>query len=383
MRPTNVADVKIAAIACAVPQRRVSYRDDAIEFGEAEMEKIASTTGIRERRVACRGVTTSDLCIAAAEKLFETGRWQKESIEAVIVVTQSPDYFLPATACTVQSRLGLPTECAAFDVNLGCSGYTYALWFAGHLISGGAASKVLLLVGDVANKVHPKDRSARPLFGDAGSATIVEASPGAPRTFFRVGTDGAGQNHLIVPAGVGRLPHNPRTALEMEGEDGNIRSLDNLHMNGAEVFIFTLSKLPSLLKATMADAGWTIDDVDAVVLHQANSFMLKHVAKSAKIPLEKIPLSLDSFGNTSSASIPITIVSRMRELLAGEPRRLLLAGWGVGWSWAAAAIQLHDTYVADLVEVDCEALLRSMCDVESDAESHLSAAVRKELSDAR
>jgi 3-oxoacyl-[acyl-carrier-protein] synthase-3 len=133
----------------------------------------------------------------------------------------------------------------------------------------------------------------------------------------------------------------------------------------------------------MADAGWTIDDVDAVVLHQANQFMLKHVAKSAKIPLEKIPLSLDSFGNTSSASIPITIVSRMRELLAGEPRRLLLAGWGVGWSWAAAAIQLHDMYVADLVEVDCEALLRSMCDVESDAESHLSAAVRKELSDAR
>ena len=382
MRPTHVDNVRIAAVACAVPQKRVTYLDDAAEFGEAEMEKIATTTGIRERRVACRGVTTSDLCIAAAERLFETGQWPKDSIDAVIMVTQSPDYFLPATACTVQSRLGLPTSCAAFDVNLGCSGYTYALWFAGHLIAGGAASRVLLLVGDVANKVHPKDRSAKPLFGDAGSATIVEACPGAPRMFFRVGTDGTGQNHLIVPAGVGRLPHSPATAVEIEGEDGNVRSLDNLHMNGAEVFIFTLSKVPGLLKAAAADAGWTFDDIDAVVLHQANQFMLKHVAKSAKIPLDKIPISLDMFGNTSSASIPITLVSRVGPPTAESPRRLLLAGWGVGWSWASAAIQWHDTHVADLVEVDCDVLLQGMC-ADDTPSGHLSAAVRGELSHAR
>lgn len=377
MRPTHVDNVRIAAVACAVPQKRVTYLDDAAEFGEAEMEKIATTTGIRERRVACRGVTTSDLCIAAAERLFATGRWPKDSIDAVIVVTQTPDYFLPATACTVQSRLGLPTTCAAFDINLGCSGYTYALWFAGHLIAGGGASRVLLLVGDVANKVHPKDRSARPLFGDAGSATIVEACHGAHRMFFRVGTDGSGQNHLIVPAGAGRLPHSPATATEVQGDDGNVRSLDNLHMNGAEVFIFTLSKLPGLLNATATDAQWAINDIAAVVLHQANQFMLKHVAKSAKIPFDKIPISLDMFGNTSSASIPITLVTRVRSHLSTGPLRLLLGGWGVGWSWATAAIVTDGIFVPELLEVDCDHLLASLT-ADSTA-SHLAPHLRCEL----
>ena len=368
MSRSAVDSVRLAGVASAVPDRTVAADEDAAAFGGVEMAKIAMTTGIRSRRVAPEGVCASDLCLAAAERLLGDLEWERGSVDTLIFVSQTPDYFLPSTSCSLHSRLGLADECAAFDVNLGCSGYTYGVWLASHLVTSGASRRVLLLAGDTGSRnVNSLDRSARPLFGDAGSATAFERNPSAERIHFRLGTDGSGQNHLIIPAGGFRMRPSPHTALAQTDAEGNVRSLDQLYMNGAEIFLFTLAQVPGLVRGTLADAGWTLDDVDAFVFHQANRFMLTHLAKSMKIPLEKLTLALEEFGNTSSASIPLAIVARLAERFASTPAKVLLAGYGVGFSWAAAAMTVDRPVVSELVVVDTARLLERL----AASESHL------------
>ena len=376
MRSSHVEGVRLAGLACAVPDVSVTTADDARIFGEPEMQKISQATGIRERRVAPPGICTSDLCAAAAEALFAEADVDRGTVDAVILVTQTPDYILPATACSLHSRLGLSEGCAAFDVNLGCSGYTYGLWMAAHLLAGGAANRILLLAGEIASRrVGARDRSARPLFGDAGTATLLERSPAAGRMSFRYGSDGAGQNALIVPAGGFRLPDSEATRVPRKDDSGNERSLGDVYMDGAEVFSFTLSRVPAMLREATADAGWTIEEVDEFVLHQANEFMLKNLARSAKISLDKLPLSLERFGNTSSASIPLTLATTMRERLLAGPRKLVLCGFGVGLSWSSAAFVSEGLRLAPLVEVPCADLLRELYSAGSET-SHLPDSVR-------
>ena len=296
MRASHVDHVQITGIASAVPDRVVSWQDEIPVFGEAEMRKITENTGIEHRRIAPDGICTSDLCVAAAKPLLEELGVDPTTIDALIFVTQTPDYILPATACSVAGRLGLSTDCAAFDVNLGCSGYTYGLWMASHLIAGGAVQRVLLLAGETASRnINPQDRSARPLFGDAGTATILEKTPGAKPIHFRFGTDGSGQNSLIIPAGAQRLRRSEQTCVTQRCPDGNPRALENLFMDGAEIFSFTIDRVPDLLLQTAEDAGWTVPDVDAFVLHQANGFMLKNLTQFAGIPIEKVPIALTDF----------------------------------------------------------------------------------------
>ena len=377
MRHTVARGVRVRGVASAVPDRIVTSADEAAVFGAAEMDKIASTTGIRERRVAPEGICTSDLCIAAADELFRYTDVDRESIDAVILVTQSPDYLLPATACSLHGRMGLATGCAAFDVNLGCSGYTYGLWMAAHLIAGGGASRVLLLAGEIATRrVNPLDRSARPLFGDAGTATIVEADPAAGEIRFVFGTDGSGQNDLYIPAGGFRLPDAAAACDVRIGDDGNPRRLVDLHMDGSAVFVFTLDRVVPLIREAIRDASWTVADVDAAVFHQANEFMLKHIAKAAKLPWERVPRSLGRFGNTSSASIPLTMTTALARDGAIPAARLLLAGFGVGLSWCSATLAGDDICAPPLVEVDTQALLRDLYDTSPESRSHLSPALR-------
>lgn len=376
MRASRVDNVRIVGIAAAVPTAVASWTDYIPTFGEAEMTKITENTGIRRRRIAPRGVCTSDLCVAAAEPLLEELRVDRAEIDALIFVTQTPDYILPATACSIAARLQLSADCAAFDVNLGCSGYTYGIWLASHLIAGGGARRVLLLAGETASRnIHPQDRSARPLFGDAGSATLIEASPGAERMYCRFGTDGAGQNNLIIPAGGNRLPRTDITGETRQYVDGNDRSLEHLYMNGAEIFSFTIERVPPLLRQTAEDAGWSVEEVDAFVLHQANGFMLKHLARFAGIGLDKVPIGLDDFGNTSSASIPLLITTRLRERLAQGPARLVLAGFGVGYSWCSVAWKAADVCALPLVEVDCDQLLQRLYSSDA-ADTHLPEEIR-------
>ncbi|HEY4177027.1 MAG TPA: ketoacyl-ACP synthase III [Kofleriaceae bacterium] len=354
---TSVRGVRIAGVAAAVPEQIVANEQAGERFGAAEAAKIIKSTGIVRRRVAADGQCASDLCIPAGERLLADLGWDKASVDALIFVSQTGDYLLPATACLVQHRLGLRKSCAAFDLTLGCSGYVYGLWVASGLVAAGLAKRVLLLVGEISTRrVNAADRAAALLFGDAGTATAIEADPDAPALHFELGTDGAGGEHLVVPAGGCRLLPSTRTAELQSTEDGSQRSLGDVAMNGVEVFIFSTREVPAMIRTVMTAAELGTDTVDALVLHQANEFMLKHIAKSLKIPMTKVPLSLHEFGNTSSATLPITLVHALAEPLRTGPQRLVLAGFGVGLSWGAVAGTFGPMVISPLVEVPATAM---------------------------
>jgi 3-oxoacyl-[acyl-carrier-protein] synthase III len=351
MGSTRIDGIQIRGVASAVPAATRTVQDEVPTFGTESAQKVAQVTGVHTRHVVEGNTCTSDLCLRAADDLLTALGWDRASVDGVILVTQTPDYVLPATACGLQHRLGLSKNCAAFDINLGCSGYVYGIWIAGSLLVAGGARRILLLTGDTASRtVSTEDRSTALLFGDAGTATALEAGTGSP-IFFDFGTDGAGRDHLIIPAGGYRQPRSPETSMRSLREDGNVRSDDDVYMNGAEIFAFTLREVPRSVKNVMESSGWTVDQVDAFVLHQANQFMLEHVAKRMKVPKEKLILALDDFGNTSSASIPLAMTSRLRDRLHRGPVNLLLSGFGVGLSWASAAVTMGPMTMPELAVI--------------------------------
>jgi 3-oxoacyl-[acyl-carrier-protein] synthase-3 len=378
MKKSDVSGVRIAGIASAVPDSIHTLREDARIFGDIEIDKISSATGINARRIAPVGICASDLCYEAARGLFDHLKIDKKLVDAIFVVTQTPDYFLPATACSLHGRLGLSPDCAAFDINLGCSGYTYGLWLGANLIKSGAATRVLLLAGETITRVvNERDRSARLLFGDAGTATLLESGESSGALRFVLGTDGGGQNDLIVPAGTFRLPFCEYATSISLGLDGNARRLIDLHMDGSAVFVFTLDRVVPLLKESLRNAGWQPDDLDAVIFHQANEFMLKHIAKATKIDWRKVPCSLKDFGNTSSASIPLTMTTRLAQGGIIPAGKYLLAGFGVGLSWCSVAVDTPQIQAPPLVEVNTSALLKELYDTSEDSTSHLPEALRQ------
>jgi 3-oxoacyl-[acyl-carrier-protein] synthase-3 len=355
MATTQVSGVRLAGIASAVPRSISTVADVAAIFGQDEAQKISDSIGVQQRHVVSEEVCTSDLCEAAARQLLAELGWTTDSVDALIFVSQTPDYLLPATSCSLHWRLGLSKCCAAFDLNLGCSGYVYGLWVASQLMASGL-QRVLLLVGDTISRiVSPRDRSAAPLFGDAGTATALERGEANTPWVFELGTDGSGQEHLMVPAGGFRLPRTSATGMRTEREGGNIRSDEDLFMDGAEIFAFTLNVVPPLFKSVLAAANWTVDMTDGFVMHQANQFMLQHLAKRMKLPSEKVVVALGQFGNTSSASIPLALTHSLAARLRESSMRLLLAGFGVGLSWGAVALICGPIVMPDLVVVDAVA----------------------------
>jgi 3-oxoacyl-[acyl-carrier-protein] synthase-3 len=293
----------ISAIEYYLPEKTVSTADLSAEFPEWSVDKIDEKTGIRVRHIAGPGECSSDLAVAAATKLFQSGNCRPELIDYLLLCTQSPDYFLPTTACLIQDRLGLPTSTGAMDFNLGCSGYIYGLGLAQGLISSGQASKILLLTAETYSKfLHPRDRSVRSIFGDGASATLLTAED-SPHPFigpFVYGTDGSGAPNLIVPAGGMRTPRTAETAVPIEDENGNVRSPDNLFMDGAEIFTFTLRTVQRSVNDLLKKAGLGMSDIDLFVFHQANRYMLDHLRKQTKIPPEKFQLTISHCGNTVS-----------------------------------------------------------------------------------
>lgn len=363
MATSKISGARVVGLASAVPQPVGTVAQAFSVFGEAETLKISESTGVRRWHVAPPGVCASDLCSAAAERLLEELNWARDSIEGLIFVSQTPDYFLPASSCSLHGRLRLSKHCAAFDVNLGCSGYLYGLWLASQLIQTRTARRVLLLVGDTIRRfVSPQDRSVALLFGDAGTATALEADENTPPISFSLGTDGSGQGNLMVRAGGVRHPRTDATGKRTAQDDGSARSDEDLYMNGAEVFTFTLREVPPLFKSILSLAGWSWDDVDAVVMHQANRFMLEFLAKRMRLPLEKVILDLENRGNTSSASIPLAITDALAPQLKVRSLRMILAGFGVGYSWGAAALICGPMVVPDLVFVETPAGAREIHD---------------------
>lgn len=316
----------------------------------ADAKRVVAMTGVERRRMAPLGMCASDLCADAASRLMDDIGWERESIQALVFVTQTPDYILPATACVLQARLGLSNNCACFDVNMGCSGYVYGLWLASSLLAGGM-DRVLLLVGDTPSRiVSEEDRSVAFLFGDCGSATLLERCEA--KSIFVLGTDGGGADHLIIRAGQARQRLTPDLCRRVEAESGNLRSAQELYMNGSEVMAFTLREVPPLFERLLQVASVDRDSIDAVVLHQANQFLLDNLARKINIDKKRVPSSMRTYGNTSCASIPVTIVSCLRERLMAAPLRLAMMGFGVGWSWAGCIGEFGPIVVPSINHID-------------------------------
>lgn len=347
----SVTGVSVALSPCSRP-----VEDDLSLFSNQQeyLARLKKSLGLGSRRLAPMGLTTSDLCACAAVALSGHEGRGLSSIDALIAVTQTPDYPQPCNAAVLHGRLGLSKDCACFDVNLGCSGYVYGLWLA-HLLlgQGSGVNRVLLLAGDTVSQLcHPEDRAVSIMFGDAGSATLLERDAEGGAAHFITRTDGQGKDCLIVPAGGARHPRTPETGQAVTLPDGSRRSPENLFMDGAEVFNFSIREVPSLIREVLQIAGVGIEVPDVFLLHQANKFILDNIAKRLRVPMEKMPSrSFSRYGNTSSASVPLALVDYLSDRERSEwPQNALLAGFGVGLSWAGAFLSLKKLACARLIE---------------------------------
>jgi len=336
----RTSGARIAGVVSCVPPRVVDNTVFEERFGEGAAE-VTRMTGVKQRHYAERDVMTSDLCERAAEHLLSKLGWDRGSVDGIIFVSQSPDLILPATSCIVQGRMGLRPGIIAYDISLGCSGYPYGLWQAMMTVMTGAAKRVLVMVGDISTRtIDPNDRATAMLFGDAGTATAIETSAeGADPAFFVLGTDGRGAEHLMIP-------RSRQRTLEAVGKLAG-RDLDAVYMDGSEIFNFTLKAVPPLIRETIEWAGENVESYDSFLLHQANTFMINHLAKKAKLPKDKVPINMDRFGNTSSATIPLLMTTDVADLLRSGRRRVGMFGFGVGLSWASASIEMGPLDVVD------------------------------------
>ncbi len=330
----------IKAISFHLPSQKLTNEQLALEFQDWSIDKIYQKTGISERRVAGPDECASDLGVAAAEKLFATGICHPHDIDFLLFCTETADYFLPASACVIQDRLGLPLTCGALDYNLGCSGFVYGLALAKGLVENGLCRNLLLITADTYTKlIHPKDRSVRTLFGDGAAATLISGGSDVEALGpFVFGTDGQGADKLIVPAGGFRLQPGPETALEKVDLAGIPRSAENLYMDGPEIFNFSLKVVPQVVHQLLEKHGTTLDRVDYFIFHQANRFMLEQLRKKIGIPQDKFCINMESYGNTVSATIPMALEIALSQKIIKSGDKIMLVGFGVGYSWGAAFV---------------------------------------------
>lgn len=331
----------VKEFAVYFPEKILNNEELSSYFAGWNAEKIESKTGIRERRIAAEDESVSDMAVNAAKNLFATGACSAGDIDFILLCTQSPDYILPTTACIVQDRLGVQTTAGALDFNLGCSGFVYGLGLAKGLIDSRQARNVLLITADTYSKyIHPGDKSVRTLFGDAATATLIcdSEEPGWTPSDFVYGTDGGGAKNLIVPTGGSKTPRvtSPEEVLDASG---NTRTINNLFMDGAQIFNFTLRTIPQSVDAILAKSGNTKEDIDLFLFHQANSFMLNHLRLKLNIPIEKFPILMANCGNTVSSTLPVLMsdLKQRGELKSGAT--LMLLGFGVGYSWGGCMLK--------------------------------------------
>ena len=338
-------NVRIAGISAGVPKRVVSNLE--LENLSKDYDNVAfvELTGVKERRIA--DLTTSDLCIPAAEKLLEDLQWDKKEIDALIFVSQNSDYIEPATACIVQDKLGLSKDCYAMDIALGCSGWVYGLSSAVSLMVNGDIKRSLLLVGDGKRRAVYDD----PLFGFAGAVTALEYKDGAEGFKFHFGTDGSGYDAIIIPDGGARNPFSIDSLKMEEIEGKNYHRLQN-RMKGMDVFSFGITTAPKSIKQLSNHYGFDYLAADFYVFHQANMKMNGMIAKKLKLSPEKVPSCMYEFGNTSSASIPLTIVTQLKGKIENKSTKFICCGFGVGLSWGTVAFTAENMLISELVEVE-------------------------------
>lgn len=348
---TQISNVSIKGMAAVVPDQIISnYNYDFLS--EKERNAIIQSTGIKERRFTTKGTCTSDLGVYAAEKLISAINWNKSDIDLLIFISQSRDYILPNTACLLQHRLGLSKNCMAFDIPLGCSGYTYGLSVAASLMANGSIKKSILIAGDVSSYTLSKeDKSVFPLFGDAVTVTLLEYTDNSEDIMsFHLQTDGSGYDAIIIPDG-GTRNMTDYASLEMkEYENGTRRTNTNITLDGMKVFEFSIREVAKNIKQLLIHINKEVTDFDFYVFHQANLLMNETIRKQLKLPTEKVPYSLEKYGNTSSASIPLTIVTELNKEVNNESHTFILSSFGVGLSWAAVALKIDKIVCLPLLE---------------------------------
>jgi len=332
----------LKGVASYLPAGTLTNEALAQELGGWDAQKILEKTGIALRHVAAADECSSDLGVAAAKRLFDRGACKPSEIDFLLFCTQTPDYFLPTTACLLQDRLGLRLDCGAIDFNQGCSGFVYGLSLAKSLIETGTATNVLLITAETYSKfINPRDRSVRTIFGDGAAATLITAVESETELIgpFVFGTDGRGAGELIVPAGGMRQRVGCEQVVETEDGRGNWRSERNLYMNGPEVYRFTVETVPRLLEQLLQKSGRRVEDVDQFIFHQANKFMLDRLRARTPIPEEKFWVDLADTANTVSSTIPIALEKAACRGQIRPGNNLALVGFGVGYSWAAAMME--------------------------------------------
>ncbi len=321
-----------------LPEKILTNHDLKLEFPDWDYSKIQDKVGILQRHVCSDDETALDLAVKASEKLFL--KYDKSKIDFVILCTQSPDYFLPTTACILQDRLGLSGKAGAFDFNLGCSGYVYGLAIAKGLLYSGISENLLFITSETYTKhIYSKDIANRAIFGDAATASVITRSDISKIGHFTFGTDGSGMNNLIIQNGGLRNAYDPE-AVEIEYGTGNFYTLNNLYMNGPEIFNFTIDNVPPLIQSNLGANQITIEDIDYFIFHQANKFMLEYLRKKIGIPPHKFYIDMAETGNTVSNTIPIALKNAFKKGVIGKGSKVMLAGFGVGYSWGAVMLEV-------------------------------------------
>lgn len=330
----------IKAISYYLPERVVTNEELVKIFPEWSVEKVAQKVGVNSRHLAASDETAGDMAEKAARRLFEEYHIQPESIDFLLLCTQSPDYFLPSTACVLQDRLGIPTSAGAFDYNLGCSGCIYGMAIAKGLIAAGIAKNILLLTAETYNKyLHPEDKSNRSIFGDGAAACLISTEGFAEIQDFVLGTDGKGADNLIVKTGAAR--HLLPTGKSQEDDEGHIWYDDYLYMNGGAIFNFTLNTVPGMIQQLLEKHHLSQDDIDYYVFHQANKFMLSTIRKFCVLPKDKFYINLENVGNTVSSTVLIGLKDCIERQVIKPNDTVMIAGFGVGLSWGGTILKFQ------------------------------------------
>lgn len=351
MSTFRTSGISIKAISVCVPKDKKSIYDYS-HISPEEQELFHKTVGIKERRVADDKTTCSDLCEKAARYFFENNITSPENIDIVLFVSQSPDYFLPSTAIILQDKLKLKKNVLAFDITLGCSGYVYGLSVIAGFMQSGQFKQALLLCGDKSTiSTFQEDKSSYPLFGDAGSATLIEFDSQSGDITFNLNSDGSGKNAIIIEHGHSRHPYDKSSEIIKEIELGVKRAPKHLALNGQDIFTFALKEVPVNITETLHLAQKTKEDIDFFVLHQANKLINETIRKKLGIDKEKYPYSIELYGNTSSASIPLTLCLALEQQLKKESLNLLLCGFGVGLSWGSVILKTKPLACACIIEL--------------------------------
>jgi 3-oxoacyl-[acyl-carrier-protein] synthase III len=343
MARLTLDNIRLRGLASCVPKTVISNLD-CPESRKSERERLVRNIGILNRRICYPWQCFSDLAVAAAERLLSEIEWQREEVDALIVVTQSPDYLIPATAIILQDRLKLRQSTIAFDINLGCSGYPFGLYTVGSMLTTGGIKKGLLLVGDKCATLND------PLFSDCGTATALEYDPSAPRMWFDMNSDGSGYRAIMLPVGGHRRPTEFHHLIPKPVEDGGMRRDVDLILDGTAVLNFSTQRVPPAIRELCLFAETSLDAVDFVLLHQANRMINETIRKKLGLQADKVPSTLYDFGNTSSASIPVTMTARIREALSHDHKRVLMSGFGIGLSWGSCIVDIERAAMPELIE---------------------------------